>query len=148
MPHQLEGLKLAERSRSASRRMAIAMLLAMVLSPFAAFWGALHIGYEHGAVEVWSGSVFNRTQRLVDESDACERAIVDCYGFWAAVCVLSHFGATPIFLVAPVSDWICNLRDLGSELLLVFGLYQLFHQIGDSTFRAVYGLTGMSRHSF
>ena len=62
MPHQLEGLKLAERSRSSSRRMAIAMLLAMVLSPFAAFWGALHIGYEHGAIEVWSGSVFNRTQ--------------------------------------------------------------------------------------
>ena len=62
MPHQLEGLKLAERSRSSSRRMAIAMLLAMVISPFAAFWGALHIGYEHGAIEVWSGSVFNRTQ--------------------------------------------------------------------------------------
>ena len=62
MPHQLEGLKLAERSRSSSQRIAIAMLLAMVLSPFAAFWGALHIGYEHGAIEVWSGSVFNRTQ--------------------------------------------------------------------------------------
>ena len=62
MPHQLEGLKLAERSRSPSRRMAIAMLLAMVLSPFAAFWGALHLGYESGAIEVWSGSVFNRTQ--------------------------------------------------------------------------------------
>ena len=62
MPHQLEGLKLAERSRSSSRRMAIAMLLAMVLSPFAAFWGALHLGYESGAIEVWSGSVFNRTQ--------------------------------------------------------------------------------------
>ena len=62
MPHQLEGLKLAERSRSTSRRIAVAMLLAMVISPFAAFWGALHIGYEHGAIEVWSGSVFNRTQ--------------------------------------------------------------------------------------
>ena len=62
MPHQLEGLKLAERSRSSSRRIAVAMLLAMVLSPFAAFWVALHIGYEHGAIEVWSGSVFNRTQ--------------------------------------------------------------------------------------
>ena len=62
MPHQLEGLKLAERSRNSTRRIAIAMLLAMVLSPFAAFWGALHLGYESGAIEVWSGSVFNRTQ--------------------------------------------------------------------------------------
>ena len=62
MPCQLEGFKLAERSGSSSRRMAVAMLLAMVLSPFAAFWGALHIGYESGAIEVWSGSVFNRTQ--------------------------------------------------------------------------------------
>ncbi len=63
MPHQLEGLKLAERANSSPRRIAVAMLLAMVFSPFVAFWVALHIGYEHGAIEVWSGSVFNRTQK-------------------------------------------------------------------------------------
>ena len=38
------------------------MLLAIVASPLAAFWVALHIGYESGAIEVWSGSVFRRTQ--------------------------------------------------------------------------------------
>ena len=62
MPHQLEGLKLAERAGVSPRRFSAAMLLAIVISPLAAFWVALHIGYKSGAIEVWSGSVFNRTQ--------------------------------------------------------------------------------------
>ena len=62
MPHQLEGLKLAERSDASSRRFSIAIILTIFISPLVAFWVALHIGYQSGAIEVWSGSVFNRTQ--------------------------------------------------------------------------------------
>ena len=94
MPHQLEGLKLAERSQTSSRRMAIAMFLAMVLSPFAAFWGALHIGYESGAIEVWSGSVFNRTQSWLTNPMP-----VDIPALIAMVCgVLFAFGLTLVRL--------------------------------------------------
>ena len=62
MPHQLEGLKLAERSGVAPRRFAVGILAAIVLSPLIAFWVALHIGYQSGAITVWNGSVFLRTQ--------------------------------------------------------------------------------------
>lgn len=94
MPHQLEGFKLAERSRSSSRRIAVAMLLAMVLSPFAAFWGALHLGYESGAIEVWSGSVFNRTQSWLTNPMP-----VDIPSLIAMVCgLLFAFGLTLVRL--------------------------------------------------
>ncbi|MCZ6676516.1 MAG: hypothetical protein O7E52_04625 [Candidatus Poribacteria bacterium] len=62
MPHQLEGLKLAERAGVSSRRVGFAILLTVVLSPLASFWFSLHIGYKSGAWEVWYGSIFRRTQ--------------------------------------------------------------------------------------
>ena len=62
MPHQLEALKLAERTGVSSRRVGYAILLAVVLSPLASFWFSLHIGYKSGAWEVWYGSIFRRTQ--------------------------------------------------------------------------------------
>jgi hypothetical protein len=62
MPHQLEGLKLAERAGVSPRRLAVAMLLAIIGGSLASFWVALHIGYKYGAIDVWSGEVFRRTQ--------------------------------------------------------------------------------------
>ena len=76
MPHQLEGLKLAERISVPSPRPCIAMILTIVISPIAAFWVALHIGYQSGAIEVWSGSIFNRTQSWLSNPRPVDTAAI------------------------------------------------------------------------
>jgi hypothetical protein len=49
MPHQLEGFKLAEQSRSALRPWFWALLLAGVVGTIAGFWAMLHLMYDYGA---------------------------------------------------------------------------------------------------
>lgn len=72
---------------------------------------------------------------MADESDACGHSIVDCHGLRTAVRVWSYFGTAPFFLVAPVSDWIRYLWNVGGELFLVLGFHQLFHQVSHSAVR-------------
>ena len=76
MPHQLEGLKLAERISVPSPRPCIAVMLTIVISPIAAFWVALHIGYQSGAIEVWSGAIFNRTQSWLSNPRPVDTAAI------------------------------------------------------------------------
>jgi Family of unknown function (DUF6785)/Domain of unknown function (DUF6784) len=49
MPHQLEGLKLAEVTGSSQRRWFGALLLAAALGALAGFWSMLHLYYHYGA---------------------------------------------------------------------------------------------------
>ena len=49
MPHQLEGFKLAEQSRSAQRPWFWALLLASAFGALAGFWAMLHLMYQYGA---------------------------------------------------------------------------------------------------
>jgi hypothetical protein len=49
MPHQLEGFKLAEQSRSAMRPWFWALLLAGVVGSLAGFWAMLYLMYDYGA---------------------------------------------------------------------------------------------------
>src|SRR5262249_58681210 len=49
MPHQLEGFKLAEISRSSQRRWFGALMLAAALGALAGFWSMLHLYYHYGA---------------------------------------------------------------------------------------------------
>jgi len=44
----LEGYKIAQQAQLSSRRMLIAMAVALALSTFSGFWAMLHIGYKYG----------------------------------------------------------------------------------------------------
>jgi len=48
MPHQLEGFKMAERTRTSSRRLVFAMMLAVALGSLSAFWALIDRGYRIG----------------------------------------------------------------------------------------------------
>ncbi|MFC1713057.1 DUF6785 family protein [Candidatus Poribacteria bacterium] len=54
MPHQLEGLKLAEKAGLSSRRLVFAMLLATLVGIFSAFWRSLDVDFRiNGVVSSW-----------------------------------------------------------------------------------------------
>ena len=48
MPYQLEAFKLADESKTSPKRMTIAILLAMFLGIWVAFWGFLDVYYRQG----------------------------------------------------------------------------------------------------
>jgi len=48
MPHQLEGFKLAERTRTSNKRLVLAMMLAVALGSLSAFWALIDRGYRLG----------------------------------------------------------------------------------------------------
>ncbi len=69
MPHQLEGMKLADVSRARQRDFLKAILLAGVVGAVGAFWTYLHVAYQRGAgtahVEDWPRSFpFENYNRL------------------------------------------------------------------------------------
>ena len=51
MPSQLEGFKIAERARLSQKKMAIAMIVALLVATPISFWAYLHLIYQHGAVQ-------------------------------------------------------------------------------------------------
>lgn len=52
-PHQLEGLKMAEQTRTSSRHMLVAVVLAVVVGTYAAFWAYLDLAYRYGMADSW-----------------------------------------------------------------------------------------------
>ena len=48
MPHQLEGFKLASRTKETSHRLIAAIMVAAVLGAISCFWSILHVGYQLG----------------------------------------------------------------------------------------------------
>ena len=50
MPSQLEGFKIAERAPVSQKKMAIAMIVALLIATPVSFWAYLHLIYQHGAV--------------------------------------------------------------------------------------------------
>ena len=51
MPSQLEGFKIAERASLSQKKMAIAMIVALLVATPVSFWAYLHLMYQHGAVQ-------------------------------------------------------------------------------------------------
>ena len=49
MPHQLEGFKLAERSRMQLNRLFLAILVSIIIGSLTSFWAALDASYQFGA---------------------------------------------------------------------------------------------------
>ncbi|MAF12215.1 hypothetical protein CMK11_17350 [Candidatus Poribacteria bacterium] len=52
MPHQLEGFKLGEQSRTRPRALVLAVLLASALAPLVSFWALAHYSFRHGIPNV------------------------------------------------------------------------------------------------
>ena len=63
MPHQLEGLKLAQRTQMDGRRVVIAMIIAIIAGTIAGYWARLQACYGYGS-EIYAGhETFTRLQR-------------------------------------------------------------------------------------
>jgi len=65
MPHQLEGLKIAERAKISKSGMLLAMLLATAVGALASFWAYLHASYKFVGINTdWvGGGAFGRLSR-------------------------------------------------------------------------------------
>jgi len=48
MPHQLESFKMAEQTRMDSRRLWLAMVIAMIVGSLSAFWALIHLSFRDG----------------------------------------------------------------------------------------------------
>jgi hypothetical protein len=68
MPHQLEGLKIAERAGIDNKKFAIAMILAILIGIPAAIWAYLHAAYKYGVFTDFVGhEAFGRLERWLTE---------------------------------------------------------------------------------
>lgn len=68
MPSQLEGFKIAERAPISQKKMAIAMIIALLVATPISFWAYLHLIYQHGAVQTGGyiiGIGFETFERLL-----------------------------------------------------------------------------------
>ncbi|HXG23150.1 MAG TPA: DUF6785 family protein, partial [Chthonomonadales bacterium] len=70
MPHQLEGMKMADASRASQRGFVKAMMLAGAVGAVGLFWAYLNTAYQNGAatarVEMWPRSFPNENYSRVD----------------------------------------------------------------------------------
>jgi hypothetical protein len=63
MPHQLEGFKMAQLTRTSPRGLLFAMMLAALVGLVSTFWVTLHVSYQMGAaarIHGWSSLGFGR----------------------------------------------------------------------------------------
>ena len=102
MPHQLEGFKMAERTGASTRKMTIAMLLAIVVGVWATFWIYPYTLYKYGATN--AGELLEAGWQAYDNLSAWLQhpAPVDVLG-------LSVTGASFIF---SIFIWVGRMRFL------------------------------------
>ena len=55
MPHQLEGLKIAERANIDNRKFSLALVLAILIAIPSAVWAYMHMSYQDGVYTGWVG---------------------------------------------------------------------------------------------
>ena len=97
MPHQLEGLKMAERTNINIKRLVPAMLLATAVGTFVAFFMLLYISYDVGANNFRMSSVgrgheaFNYMTRWLSYSTGANRIKLSFMGAgFTIVCLLMY----------------------------------------------------------
>ena len=127
MPHQLEGFRIADRSRMNQRRVFAVMLIAIVVGTVIAFWALLDAGYKHGAS--WGGEPLGRLKPLVNLSHAAGYVRNRLFFLWItvrSVCDV-YAGAVPVVAAPP-----CRLRriqHLRDARHVVHVLYGVAHQV-------------------
>ena len=108
MPHQLEGLKMAERVGINSRRLVRAMMLSSILGAIAAFWIILHRAYEHGLINTgrpwFGGEIFSKAHNWIHYPSSTKVdetiAMVFAFGFTMFLAGMRRFIWWPIHPVA------------------------------------------------
>lgn len=98
MPHQLEGFKLAERTRTSGRGLVFAMMLAVVWGSLSAFWALIDRGYRLGmeirapwpSLTAFGREPYDRLQNwlLTLTSTDYQQAIFTIIGFLSTVLLL------------------------------------------------------------
>jgi hypothetical protein len=172
MPHGLEGLKMADRTRTARRDMFIAAVLAGALGMFASMWAFTHLGYELGtAAKFRSGhgygwDVYNRMDQWVTAPAREVGGAVAGMGAGAAGALLlialrSAFFGWPLHPIgyAISGSWSMNLVWLplliawGAKLLVLrYGGLRLYRTalpfflgliLGDATMGTLWSVIGL-----
>jgi hypothetical protein len=117
MPHQLEGFKLAERSKMDGRRLAFAMSLAVLVGLLASFWIYLDVSYRFGG-SAWTGwESFNRLQRWLTYPSGTDYPAVSFIGVGMLFSIFLQLMRTRLFwwpfhavgyAVSGAADWCMN----------------------------------------
>jgi hypothetical protein len=86
MPHQLEGMKMAQESRLPPRKLLTPILIAVAFGTFATFWAALHMSYHLGGHFYFGREAFNRLQTMMNSPTS--------YNISSIVAVIAGFATT------------------------------------------------------
>jgi len=98
MPHQLEGLKMAERAGIDNRKFAIAMILAILIGIPAAIWAYLHAAYKYGVFTDFVGhEAFGRLEKWLTEPMAANFPAVAAVTTGALISFILMFMRTRFF---------------------------------------------------
>jgi hypothetical protein len=133
MPHALEGLKMADRTRARHREVFVGVLLAGALGMLASIWAFTHLGYQLGtAAKFWSGhgygwDIYNRLDQWITaptpgESPAVAAMGVGLLGSLFLITMRARFFGWPFHPIgyAISGSWSMNLVWL--PLLIAWGV--------------------------
>lgn len=137
MPFQLEGFKMAERTKMSYRGLFVAIMIATVVGTFVAFWVILHLLYQYGAISsnigppnvpmIFGSEPFNRLDgwlKIQSDTDV-NRAVAVGVGFVVTIVLNSlrmKLGWFPFHPVgfAVSSSWSMHL--LWLPLFIAWGI--------------------------
>ena len=132
MPHQLEGLKIAERADIRYRQFGGVMVFATVLGIVASVWAYLHFAYQGEINTGWAGEeAFQRLEGWLTHPSETDVPVIAAVGagFLVSVALTLMRGQ---FLWMPLArGGLCGDDDVDDELFLVLYLRQLCVEMGD-----------------
>ena len=137
MPHQLEGFKMAERTRMNLRHLAFALMFAALLGSLSGFWALIDRGYRLGmetrafwpSLSAFGIEPYRRLDRwLTTPTDT----LIAESGFMICGFIIASF--LMLFRMrfvwwAPPSRRICYLDELGNERDMELPFCKLAHQV-------------------
>ena len=145
MPHQLEAFKMAERANMNTKRLVLAMIIAVVFGSLASFWATLSELYRLGGCNHrrrrrhWTLSWAYRPIRVACRSvrfPARSRYLgYEFYGRRDGTYLLSHGYADAFHLVATPSSRLSYLYDRRGRLFLELSRYQQLSQMARTPIR-------------
>lgn len=117
MPHQLESLKMAEVLRIRTRRLAVAMMVAVVIGSLSAFWALLHLSFETGLRNIPIGHA-SGVWRALELRLSAPQGPMKGAGLFMVIGALTTFGL--MFLRTRFLWW--PLHPAGYALSMNFGI--------------------------
>ena len=132
MPHQLEGLKIAERAEIQYRRFGGVMVFATVLGIGASIWGYLHFAYQGEINTGWAGEeAFQRLEGWLAHPSGTNGSVITAIGVGFLGVGRADADAGAVSLDAVARGWLCRHHDVDNEFFLVLYLRQLCVEMAD-----------------